>query len=169
MIDAMAAHVYLDAGDIGRAVARFEAALARYPNKMQLIYDYPDALLAAKRTRDAVGVHRAPAGALSRRTARLHRTAAKAYAELGNRMQQHRHQAEFYAWQGDLRGAVIQLELAIKAGDGDFYQVSVVETRLRTLRQELLEQEREQTDAQRLIRGNPADALSAPRLARRPV
>ena len=144
MIDAMAAHVYLDAGDIALAVARFEAALARYPNKMQLIYDYPDALVAAKRTREAVEfverqLVRFPTDA------RLHRTAAKGYAELGNRMQQHRHQAEIYAWQGDLRGAVVQLELAIKAGDGDFYQVSVVETRLRTLRRELLEQERDGT------------------------
>ena len=40
---------------------------------------------------------------------RLHRTASKAYAELGNRMQQHRHLAEYYAWQGDLKGAVSQL------------------------------------------------------------
>ena len=142
MIDAMAAHVLLEAGDIAEAVARFEAALARYPSKMQLIYDYPDALLAAKRPRDAVTfiereLLRFPSDA------RLHRTAAKAYAELGNRMQQHRHQAELYAWQGDLRGAVVQLELAIKAGDGDFYQASVVETRLRALRRELLEQQRE--------------------------
>ena len=74
---------------------------------------------------------------------KLHRTAAKAYAALGNRMQQHRHQAELYAWQGDLRAAVTQLELAVKAGDGDFYQASVVETRLRALRQELFEQQRE--------------------------
>ena len=57
-------------------------------------------------------------------------------------MQQHRHQAELYAWQGDLRGAVVQLELALKAGDGDFYQASVVETRLRALRRELVEQQR---------------------------
>jgi predicted Zn-dependent protease len=140
----MAAHVYLDAGELDQAVARFESALARYPNKMQLIYDYPDALLAAKRPRDAVAflereLARFPADG------RLHRTAAKAYAELGNRMQQHRHQAELYAWQGDLRGAVIQLELAIKAGDGDFYQASVVETRLRALRRELLEQKRNAT------------------------
>ena len=74
---------------------------------------------------------------------RLHGTAAKAYAALGNRMQQHMHQAELYAWQGDLKGAVVQLELAVKAGDGDFYQASVVETRLRALRKELLEQQRE--------------------------
>ena len=34
-----------------------------------------------------------------------------------------------------------QLELASKAGDGNFYQTSVVETRLRTLRKELAEQQ----------------------------
>ena len=56
-------------------------------------------------------------------------------------MQQYRHQGEFYAWQGDLKGAVVQLELAAKAGDGDFYQSSVVETRLRALRRELTEQQ----------------------------
>jgi predicted Zn-dependent protease len=143
MIDAIAGHVYLDSGDVDAAIARFAAALARYPNKMQLVYDYPDALIAANRNREAVAfierqLVRFPADG------RLHRSAAKAYAALGNRMQQHRHQAELYAWQGDLRGAVFQLELAMKAGDGDFYTASVVETRLRALRQELLEQQRAQ-------------------------
>ncbi len=142
MIDAIAAHVYQEAGDIDLALKRFEDALARYPNKMQFIYDYPDALIAANRARDAAAfaereLLRFPTDG------RLHRTAAKAYATLGNRMQQHRHQAELFASRGDLRAAVSQLELAVKAGDGDFYQSSVVETRLRTLRQELLEQQRE--------------------------
>jgi hypothetical protein len=40
-----------------------------------------------------------------------------------------------------LKGAVSQLELATRATDGDFYQASVVETRLRTLRKELVEQQ----------------------------
>jgi predicted Zn-dependent protease len=143
MIDAMAAHVLLDAGDVTAAIQRFESALVKYPNKMQLIYDYPDALIAGNRTKEAVAyienqLVRYP------NDGRLHRTAAKAYASLGNRMQQHRHQGELYAWQGDLRGAVTQLELAMKAGDGDFYQTSVVETRLRTLRKELQEQQEQQ-------------------------
>ncbi len=141
MIDAMAGHVFLDAGDVNLAIDRFGSALTRYPNKMQLVYDYPEALLAAKRPKDAVVF-------LERELVRfpddgrLHQTAAKAYAELGSQMQQHRHQAEFYAWQGDLRGAVTQLELASKATDGDFYQASVVETRLRTLRKELQDQQK---------------------------
>jgi predicted Zn-dependent protease len=142
MIDAIAAHVYLDSGDIQEALRRFEDALARYPNKMQFIYDYPDALLSADRARDAAAfiereLLRFPDDG------RLHSTAAKAYAALGQRMQEHRHQAELYAWQGNLRAAVTQLELALKAGDGDFYQSSVVETRLRALRKQLIEQERE--------------------------
>jgi predicted Zn-dependent protease len=108
---------------------------------MQLVYDYPDALLAANRANEAVvflerEIVRFP------NDGRLNRTAAKAYAALGNRMQQHRHQAEYYAWQGDLRGAVTQLELAAKSGDGDFFQTSVVETRLRALRLELQEQQK---------------------------
>ncbi len=142
MIDAMAAHVFLDAGDVDAALKRFEHALKLYPNKMQFVYDYPDALLAANRPRDAAAflereLMRFPSDG------RLHRTAAKTYAQLGNRMQQYRHQAEVYAWAGDLRAAVMQLELALKAGDGDFYLSSVVETRLRALRQELAEQQRD--------------------------
>ncbi len=73
----------------------------------------------------------------------LHRIAARIYAELGMKQQEHRHQGEFYAWQGDFRGAVRQFELASKAGDGDFYQASVVEARLRALRKELAEQQAE--------------------------
>ena len=41
-----------------------------------------------------------------------------------------------------MKAAVVQLELAIKAADGDFYQISVAESRLRAVRQELAEQEK---------------------------
>ena len=140
MIEAMAGHVLMEAGNLNLAIARFEGALARYPNKMQLIYDYPEALVKAGRAREA-------AVFLDRELARfpgngpLHRLAARTYAELGKKLQQYRHQGEFYAWQGDLKGAVGQFELATRAGDGDFYLSSVVETRLRALRRELLEQQ----------------------------
>ena len=140
MVEAMAGHVLMESGDLDGAIARFKAALVRYPNKMQLVYDYPDALLKAKRPKEAIDfldqqLQRFPDNGP------LHRMAAQAYADMGKRMQQHFHQAEFYAWQGDLRGAVYQLEQASKAGDGDFYQASVVEARLRTMRRELAEQQ----------------------------
>jgi len=140
MIAAMGAHVYKASGDYPEALRRFEAALAKYPNKMQLVQDYPETLLSAGRVKDAIAflepqMQRFPDNGL------LHRTAAGAYAALGKRTQQHRHQAEYYAWRGDLPGAVVQLELALKANDGDFYEYSVVETRLRTMRRDLAEQQ----------------------------
>jgi predicted Zn-dependent protease len=140
MIDAMEGHVLMESGDLTAAIAKFETALSKYPNKLQLVYDYPQALMRAGRTKEAAAfldrsLERFPGNGS------LHRIAAKAYAELGKKQQQYRHQGEYYAWQGDLKGAVSQLELASRATDGDFYLSSVVETRLRSLRKELAEQQ----------------------------
>ena len=142
MIEAMGAHVLLEAGEIDAAVQRLEAALVRYPSKMQLVYDYPEALLLAKRTANAVTFVEAQLLRFPG-NGRLHRIAARSYADLGKRMKQHFHQGEFYAWRGDLKGAIVQLELAIKSGDANFYESSVVETRLRELRRENAEQQKE--------------------------
>ncbi|MEO5702205.1 MAG: M48 family metalloprotease [Casimicrobiaceae bacterium] len=139
MIEAMAGHVLMESGDIPGALNRFESALQRYPNKMQLVYDYPETLLKAGRARDA-------AAFLERELARfpsdgrLHRLAARTYAALGNMTRQHLHQGELYAWQGDLKGAITQLELAAKARDGDFYVMSVIDTRLKALRRDLADE-----------------------------
>jgi len=117
------------------------ATLAKYPNKMQLVYDYPEALMQAGRNAEA-------AAFAERQLARftsdgpLHLKAARAYAALDKKLMQHKHQGEYYAWQGNLRGAIDQLEIATKAGDGDFYQASVVDTRLRTLRHEAAEEKK---------------------------
>ncbi len=141
MVEAMAGNVLLAAGEYPAAVARFESALARYPNKMQLIHDYPEALIKAGRPADASAF-------IERELVRfpnegpLHEIAARAYAAQEKRLKQHQQQGEFYAWIGNLPLAISQFELAAKAGDGDFYQLSVVETRLRALRQEMSEQQR---------------------------
>ncbi|MCC6870530.1 MAG: M48 family metallopeptidase [Burkholderiales bacterium] len=138
MIDAMAGNVLMGAKDYDAAVKRFASALARYPNKMQLVYDYPEALLKAGKPAQASAFAEAQ---LLRFPGNgpLHRTAARAYAEQNMRLKEHQHQGEYYAWAGALTLAIGQMELAAKAGDGDFYQVSVVETRLRKLRAEQAE------------------------------
>jgi predicted Zn-dependent protease len=142
MIEAMGAHVLLESGDVEQAIRKIESALTRYPSKMQLVYDYPEALLKAKRPAQAASfiesqLLRFPGDG------RLHRTAARAYADLDKRLKQHYHQGEFYAWRGDLKGAIVQCELALKAGDANFYDSSVVETRLREFRREIAEQQKE--------------------------
>ena len=68
------------------------------------------------------------------RDARLRALQAKSYAALGKRLLQHQAQAEVYALQGSLPAAIEQLQLARRSGDGDFYQLSVVDARLKELR-----------------------------------
>ena len=59
---------------------------------------------------------------------------AKCYAALDKRLPQHRALAEAYYRLGNLQAAIEQLLLAQKSGDGDFYQLSSVDARLRELR-----------------------------------
>ena len=65
---------------------------------------------------------------------RLYLLQARGYAALDKRLAQHRAQAEAYVRTGNLMAAMEQLRLGLKSGDGDFYQVSSAESRLRELR-----------------------------------
>jgi predicted Zn-dependent protease len=67
---------------------------------------------------------------------------AKSYASLGQRLSQHKAQAEAYVRRGHLGAAIEQLQIALRAGDGDFYQLSAAEARLRELRAILKEVEK---------------------------
>jgi predicted Zn-dependent protease len=60
---------------------------------------------------------------------------AQAYAALGKGVPQHRALAEAYVLQGNLPEAIVQLQIALKTRDGDFYQLSMAEARLRQLRE----------------------------------
>jgi predicted Zn-dependent protease len=64
----------------------------------------------------------------------LYQLQAQCYAALNKSLQQHRALAESYYRLGNIRGAIEQLILAQKSGDGDFYQQSSVDARLRELR-----------------------------------
>jgi len=59
---------------------------------------------------------------------------ARAYGALGKRLLQHQTQAEVYLLQGNLPASVEQLVLAQNAGDGNFYELSAVEARLKEIR-----------------------------------
>jgi predicted Zn-dependent protease len=80
------------------------------------------------------------------RDPKLHEARAKAYAGQGKRLLQHQAQAEFYILQGSLQAAIEQLQFAQSSGDGDFYEHSVVDARLKELR---AEHAQEQKDAKK--------------------
>ncbi|MGA7984204.1 MAG: tetratricopeptide repeat protein, partial [Burkholderiales bacterium] len=133
MIEGLAARVRQAQGDRAGALAILRAGLSRYPNNRPLTYAYVEALQDAGRNQEALG---ALFGPLRRYPGdqHLHMLLAKTYAALGKRLLQHQAQAEVYVLQGSLPAAIEQLQLAQSAGDGDFYQLSAVDARLRELR-----------------------------------
>ena len=133
MVETRAARVKLGLRDHAGAIGLLVAARARNPYSRPLLYAHVSALDEAGRHKDALAALAEPLREHPR-DARLHGYLSKSYAALGKRALQHQSQAEVYALQGSLPAAIEQLQLARTAGDGDFYQLSVVDARLKELR-----------------------------------
>jgi len=133
MIDALAARVKQGQGEQETAAKLLATARKRYPYSRALLYAHVGVLHDAARDQDALAVLTEPMR-LYPKDATLHQLQAKCYAALGKRLLQHQAQAEVYVLQGSLPAAIEQLQLARSAGDGDFYQLSVVDARLKELR-----------------------------------
>jgi len=133
MVDILAAEVRHAAGDNEGALEILEAARPRYPQRRSVLYAQVAALQSLGRDAQALAVLEEPLR-LYRSDAQLYMLQAKSYAALGKRLLQHKAQAEVYVLRGALPAAIDQLELARSAGDGDFYQHSQVDARLRELR-----------------------------------
>ena len=133
MIDTLAARVKLATGQVIEALEIYQAALQIYPQYRALIYDYADALIRNGKPDAAVNFINHQLQYTPNDT-RLFALQARGYEALGDAMSQHRSQAEVYTRQGNYSGAIEQLQIALKAGDGDFYKMSSIEARLRELR-----------------------------------
>jgi beta-barrel assembly-enhancing protease len=135
MVDTLAARVRLALGDQAGALAILKAALARYPHRRPILYAMLGLLQDQSRFDDVLAALVEPLR-LYPRDPKLHEARAKAYAGQGKRLLQHQAQAEFYILQGSLPAAIEQLQFAQTSSDGDFYEHSVVDARLKELRAE---------------------------------
>jgi predicted Zn-dependent protease len=145
MIEMLDARIKAASRDSAGAAAVLAKARERYPNSRAVAYAYITTLQESGQNDAALAVLRDSLVKYPR-DARLYGMQAKTYATLGKRLLQHQAQGELYALQGSLPAAIEQLTLARSAGDGDFYQLSVVDARLKELRaqytQELKEAKR---------------------------
>lgn len=141
IIESLACRLEDAAGDSAGAPKCYQDARRAYPGYRALFYGHAEQLLRARQ----------PAAVLQMidsrlrvqpDDSRLYRLQALAYEAQGNRLQQHRAQGEAYFRSGQLGAAIEQMQIALKTGEGDFYQLSAVEARLRELRRMQLEQER---------------------------
>ena len=115
------------------AVACYRDALRTYPSYRALFYAHVNALIQSGQ----------PAVALKQLEERLqlitddyrlYLLQARCYAALNKPLAQSRAQAEAYVRMGNFTAAVEQLQIGLKSGDGDFYQLSSAEARMRELR-----------------------------------
>jgi beta-barrel assembly-enhancing protease len=136
MIEALLGQLYLQNDETDAAVRHLDAAFAKHPNHMQLAYDLPEALIRAKQTARALSLLERSLAKFPTDTTLLS-LAARASAESGMKLKQHRYLGEQYYHQGNLRAAIDQFELASKAGDGNYYDASFVEARAREVKREL--------------------------------
>ncbi|MGH8677769.1 MAG: M48 family metalloprotease [Burkholderiales bacterium] len=132
MVLALGAELQVKSGNIERGLAAYRQALSAYPGRRALVYGYASALLDTGRPEKAVEfIDDRLEHALS--DPRLYEMQARGYAAMGKQLPRHRAQAEAYLLRGDVRHAIEQLQIAKSSGDGDFYQKSSVEARLKEL------------------------------------
>jgi predicted Zn-dependent protease len=133
MLDTLEARVRQANNDQTGAEKLLAQARARNPYSRPLLYAHLSALQDASRHDQAIGALNEAVRAYPG-DPRLRALQSRSYAALGKRLLQHQAQGEYYALQGSLPAAIEQLQLARGAGDGDFYQLSVIEARLKELR-----------------------------------
>ncbi|MDR2787113.1 MAG: M48 family metalloprotease [Candidatus Accumulibacter sp.] len=142
MLAGLVASIEAQSGDVKGAQETYRQALLRFPQARSLVYAYVESLHAAGSYSQALAFLD---GRLSgdRSDYKLFGLRAKVCAALGRRVQQRRAQAEYYLLQGQIELAIEQLQLAQREKEGDFYELSAVDARLRELRR--LQREEEET------------------------
>jgi predicted Zn-dependent protease len=146
MIAGLAAEIKASAGDLPGAQAIYREALQRFPQAKSLVYGFAESLYAGRQYGEALPFLESQLQ-FDFADYRLYGLQAKTYAALGKRLQQHRAQAEFYMLRGQLGEAVEQLRFAQQDSDGNFYEQSAVDARLRELRKLQIEEAKEKRNS----------------------
>ena len=141
MLVGLSAAIRRASADVSGALALYRDGLLHFPSAKSLIYAYAETLLEAREHVQSLKflgdqIQQTPSDPM------LYGLQAKVYAAQGKRLMQFRTQAEYYMLQGQLGPAIEQLQFAQKETDGNFYEHSAVDARLRELRAMQLEQDK---------------------------
>jgi beta-barrel assembly-enhancing protease len=143
MLENLAGQVRLGAGDSAGALAVYAEALRTYPHSKALIYANGEALLAAKHTPAAASFVNSELQVFPR-DEKLFDLQARIFQAQGKQLAQHRALGEMMVLRGNLVAAIDQYQLAQKSPDGDFFEQSGIDARLRELRRMREDEEKEQ-------------------------
>lgn len=142
MVETLAAQIEVARNNPQQAAKQYLTALMAFPGHRALIYGYAEHLLATNQIDQALKFinEKQPQYPNDPNFFELR---SKAYTAQGKNLLRHQAQGEAYFRRYDIPKAVEQMDLAVKAGDGDFYQRSSVEARLNELRLLVIEPKKE--------------------------
>ena len=133
MFESLLGEIKAASGDLAAATVVFRDGLQRFPAARALAYGYADTLFSM-RSYDRLQSFLEEQIQSYPSDPKLYGVLAKCYAMQGRQMAQHRALAEMYYLQGRLVPAIEQLQFSQRANDGNFYEQSVVDARLRELK-----------------------------------
>ena len=129
----LAANIEVARDHPAQAAKAYQTGLAVYPGSRALIYGYAEHFLRIRQPQQALQLLNEKQS-LYPDDAYLYELKSKAYADLSKNLLSHQAQGEGYFRRYNVPKALEQMDLAVKSGDGDFYQQSIVEARLKELR-----------------------------------
>lgn len=138
MIETLAAKLEVARNNPQQAGKQYESALREFPGHRALIYGYGEHLLAMNQPDAVLRLINEKQNAYPD-DPYFYELKSRAYTAQGKTLLRHQAQGEAYYRRYDLQRAIEQMDLAAKAPDGDFYQKSIVEARLKQLQQMALE------------------------------
>ena len=133
MIETLDARIQVARNNPQAAAAQYAKGLSAFPAHRGLIYGYAEHFLAINQPDKAIKLVQ-DKQSLYPNDAYFYDILAKAYAAKNKNLLRFQAQGEAYYRQYNLQKAIEQLELAAKAKDGNFYEQSIVEARLKELR-----------------------------------
>ena len=113
----------------------YEQNLNFYPSNRSFIYGLADLYLETQDSEKAIKLLKKNEQKFAQDPI-LYKLFAKGYANQGKKLLQYENLAEAAYYNFNLQEAIMRMDLAIKANDGDFYQKSRVESRLKQFQKE---------------------------------
>ena len=130
IVTELAGLVAIKRGFIEEGLGYFQKALTDFPNKLSLIDAYAKSLIECGKAKMAVEFLDSVSFKF-RTESRIFELQSKGYSMLGNKLLQHRAQAEAYFHRGELALAIQQLELARSTGGGNYFEKSSIDARMK--------------------------------------
>ena len=135
-IESLDARIQVARNNPQAAASQYAKALAQYPTQRALIYGYAEHFLATNQPDKAIKLVQ-DKQALYPEDAYFYDILANAYTVKNKNLLRFQAQGESYYRKFNLKKAIEQMEFAAKSKDGNFYEHSIVDVRLKELQRKL--------------------------------